>query len=141
MGKLNCSFEEEEVSTNVSSFPEAEETSKKGSDFLPELDYCLDSGKNTEKETHCPTEASEETSDHIFKQKNIKKGWKKNTNVPKFLVRVYLKYFSAYNTDKKNKKYYETHKKARKEIKKTSNNNFKISHILRLLQDEESPNA
>ena len=51
----------------------------------------------TEKETDVASdEMGGRIYSNIFKVKNIKKGWKKNTNVPKFLVRVYLKYFSKF---------------------------------------------
>ena len=100
--------------TKVVNVEATDDENKKWTSFLNELDYYLESGTNTEKETECPVEIPDQISDNIFKPKNIRKGWKKNTNVPKFLVRVYLKYFSVYNVDKKDKKYYETHKKARK---------------------------
>ena len=33
---------------------------------------------------------------HILKEKNLRKNWKKNKNIPKFIARIFIKYFPSY---------------------------------------------
>lgn len=104
------------------------------------MNFCLESQVGIERETEGPIDISQEAAfGEVFKFKDIRKGWKKNTNVPKFLVRIFMKHFTQFNPQKSNRKLIESNKKAKKEMSKVESNNFKISHILRLLSDSDEP--
>jgi hypothetical protein len=47
---------------------------------------------------------------NIFREKNLKKNWKKNTNMPKFIARIFMKYFYSYAQGKGEDKLIKYHK-------------------------------
>lgn len=59
--------------------------------------------------------------------------------MPKFLVRVYLKHFSATNRNKQSK-VLEYHKKAKNALSGRRSYNYKIADIMTLLRQEKTEN-
>jgi hypothetical protein len=65
-------------------------------------------------------------------ERKLKGGFKKNTNVPKFLVRVFIKHFSAYVKRFNSEALLKHHKKIKKEIAARPSNNYTIADVLKL---------
>ena len=61
------------------------------------------------------------------------KKMKKNTNIPKFLVRIFMKYFEKVQSEDPLDLAYKFHQEIIEAFKERENNNFKISDVLDIL--------
>jgi hypothetical protein len=52
--------------------------------------------------------------ENIFTEKKIKGGFKKNTNVPKFIVRIFMKHFTSFARKYSSDALLKHHKKVKK---------------------------
>lgn len=76
-------------------------------DSLNEM-ILYDTKKESYPDAHLLTDVEkiEDEYKFIFEEKRIRGNLKKNTNIPKFLVRIFLKYFKNYQKKYKEKEGY-----------------------------------
>ena len=72
----------------------------------------------------------------VFVHKLIRKEGRKNTNVPKFFVRIFIKYFKRYNPEQVSPELLKHFYKVERELTSRSTNDYNISDLLRLLRNE-----
>lgn len=70
----------------------------------------------------------------IFKEKKLRGSWKKNTNVPKLLTRIFMKYYEDFSSDLFCPEHLNHFKKISKNFQCRAANNYSISDVLSLLK-------